>query len=115
MRSTSKSVSKELLNLLSESSKPAVVKFYADWCVTCKDYAPAFSAVRQEMSGSVDFLEIDADDNKYKALLKELQISRIPETVLVSRSREQILRKLGPLSREELREAVNQIKNLSDK
>ncbi len=99
-----------LKTFLSKSSKPAVIKFYATWCGSCKDYAPAFNEVKLAKSGSVDFFEVDVDATQTKALVRELKISRIPETVFVSANRSNVSRKLGAISAKDLTKLVEELK-----
>lgn len=92
----------ELSSLLKDSTKSAVVKFYAEWCSSCEEYAPAFEAVKNAMTGKADFYNIDIDDEKYKPLTKELKIARIPMTIFVSQDRHSLMKKLGPIEKESL-------------
>ena len=94
-------------DFLSESNKPAVLKFYAEWCSSCKQYAPAFEQVKTTLSDKADFYEIDVDESQYRALVKELKISRIPETVFVSKDRTNLSKRLGPMSVSTLSKLVN--------
>lgn len=91
---------------LTESSKPAVIKFYATWCSSCKQYAPAFEQVKTTLSNKADFFEVDVDESQYKALVKELKVSRIPETVLVTKDRTGINKVLGAISVSRLSQLV---------
>ncbi len=95
---------------LSKSSKPAVIKFYASWCGSCKEYAPAFNEVKLAKSASVDFFEVDVDASQTKALIKELKISRIPETAFVSADRSNVSKRLGPISVKDLTKLVEELK-----
>ena len=99
-----------LKTFLASSSKPVVLKFYASWCSSCKQYAPAFKEVQESQSEIVDFFEIDVDSDQSKALIKELKISRIPETILITADRATITRKLGALSVNELTSLVEELK-----
>lgn len=99
-----------LKSFLESSNKPAVLKFYASWCGSCKHYVPAYEEVKKSMSGTVDFYEIDVDASATKSVVKELRVSRIPETVFVSKDRATINRKLGPLSAADLSAEVNKLK-----
>jgi thioredoxin:protein disulfide reductase len=109
--STQVAVGPELNKFLSKSQKPAVIKFYADWCSSCKEFQPSFLRVSKSMSGQVDFYEIDIDKKENKALIKELKIARIPETIFVSKTRTIVMRKLGVISDSELNKQIQQISN----
>ena len=91
---------------LVNSDKPAVIKFYAEWCSTCKKYDPTFKKVSGAMSEAVDFYSVDVDDVKYKLLLKQLKISRIPETVFVNQARTGVSKKLGAIPRVKLEKII---------
>ena len=95
-----------LESLLESSSKPAVIKFYAEWCGSCKDYGPSYSAVKSKMSSQVDFFEIDIDKKTNKDLVRELRVARIPETIFVSKNRKNVSRELGALSEEGLKQLI---------
>jgi thiol-disulfide isomerase/thioredoxin len=69
---TSLSIESPLGQFLASSDKPAVIKFYAEWCSTCKKYEPTFKKVVSEMNSAVDFYEIDVDDNQYKEATENL-------------------------------------------
>lgn len=99
-----------LKTFLEKSNKPAVIKFYASWCGSCKQYNPAYEEVKKSMSSVADFYEVNVDASATKALVKELRVSRIPETVFVSQDRATINRKLGPLSVADLSIEVNKLK-----
>ncbi len=92
-----------LNDFLKGSTKPAIIKFYADWCESCKDYAPIYSKVQATQSKSVDFYSLNIDDKKNQALLKQLKISRIPVTYFISKDRRTVTKKLGPLYESELK------------
>lgn len=99
-------VGPELTKFLSKSSKPAVLKFYAEWCSSCKQFKPAYDAVAAKSAASVDFFEIDIDDKSSKALVKELKIARIPETLMVTKDRSTIIRNLGPIPEAKFQDQV---------
>ncbi len=97
----------QLESLLENSSKPAVIKFYATWCASCKDYAPAYNAAKNKLSSEVDFFEIDIDKKDSKKLVRELRVSRIPETIFVTKNRKNVSRELGAISEESLKKLIH--------
>ncbi len=97
-------------DFLGNSKKPAVIKFYASWCGSCKQYEPAFKEVKAAQSTSVNFYEVDVDSPKTKALVREMKISRIPETVFVSADRSNVTKKLGPITAKDLTKLVEELK-----
>jgi thioredoxin 1 len=46
-----------------KSETPSVVDFWAPWCAPCRMQAPILDALSAEMSGRVQFLKINVDDN----------------------------------------------------
>jgi thiol-disulfide isomerase/thioredoxin len=91
-----------LNQFLAESKKASIIKFYAPWCSTCKSYALEFDKVKSELGSEIDFFEIDVDNKEYKELIELFKISRIPDTIFISKDRMQINRAAGPLSYEDL-------------
>ncbi len=61
------------------------------------------------MSGQVDFYEIDIDKKVYKPLIKELKISRIPETVFLNKARTSLTRRLGVMQEMEFRKKATDL------
>jgi thiol-disulfide isomerase/thioredoxin len=102
-------VGPELSKFLAKSQKPAIIKFYADWCSSCKEFQPSFLKVSKSMSGQVDFYEIDIDKKVYKPLIKELKISRIPETVFLNKARTSLTRRLGVMQEMEFRKKATDL------
>lgn len=104
---TSLTVGPELSKFLANSKKPAVIKFYADWCGSCKEFQPVFKKVSASMASQVDFYEVDIDKKSSKALIKELKVSRIPELIFVNKERTSLSRQLGVMSESKLSTKIN--------
>lgn len=49
-----------------------LVEFYAPWCGHCKQFAPTYEAIAQELKGRVTVARIDADTHSIIASLQEL-------------------------------------------
>ncbi len=53
----------DIQSRLSENSK-VIVKYYADWCGSCKLFAPKFKRIaKDEKYQDVTFLEVNAEQN----------------------------------------------------
>ena len=55
----------------------SIVKFYADWCGSCRLFAPKFKRLSEDETFSkVNFLEVDAENNpEFRATA---QVSNLP-------------------------------------
>ena len=105
----SKSKLQEFLNSQG-SKKVAVIKFYADWCGTCRDYQPQYAAAKESLKdANVDFYEVNVDQKEYSALIKELKIGLIPTTYFVSQNRKSIENRVGYISSGQLAEKVQSL------
>ena len=81
-----------------------VLKYWASWCSPCKQYAPIFENVKQQLQGDVEFQEIDVD-NDSEGLTAEYQVRNIPCTVVIENGVE-ISRRAGSMSEEELKSII---------
>lgn len=66
-----------------KSAMPIVYDFSASYCVPCKVIKPIFEEVAREYKGKVDMQEIDAEDEKNKALVEKYQATAFPLIVFV--------------------------------
>ena len=82
-----------------------VIKFYSNGCNPCKQFAPTFEKVKQELqSVEIEFQEVDAD-NDPEALAAEFKVRGIPCTVVLENGVE-ISRRAGSMSEEDLRSII---------
>ena len=49
------------------SDKPVVVDFWADWCGPCKQVAPTFEALAEELGDKVKIVKLNIDDHPLSA------------------------------------------------
>ncbi len=66
-----------------KTALPMVYDFSASYCVPCKAIKPIFEEVAKEYKGRVDMQEIDAEDEKNKALVDKYQATAFPLLVFV--------------------------------
>lgn len=59
-----------------QSSVPAVVDFYADWCGPCRTVSPIIESLSNKYDGKVKFAKVDTDANH--DLSARYQVMSIP-------------------------------------
>ncbi|MCB0278086.1 MAG: thioredoxin family protein [Calditrichaeota bacterium] len=67
-----KKITDSTINELEKSDK-AIVKYYADWCGSCRLFAPKFKKMAtDEQFNGIDFLEVNAEENPQLRSLAEV-------------------------------------------
>lgn len=82
----------EFQQKISNSGKPIVVDFWADWCIPCRVTKPILERLAKEYRGRVEFLPIDADTSR--DVLEHFKVFGIP-TVLTIQGGEVVGRVTG--------------------
>ena len=85
----------EYQQIISQTSKPLVVDFWAPWCVPCRMPKPILEKLAQEFVDQVEFIPINADDSR--DLVGQLRILGIP-TVLTFQNGVEVSRITGAQS-----------------
>ncbi|MBO9700737.1 MAG: thioredoxin [Sporocytophaga sp.] len=67
-------------DLISNSDKPVLVDFYADWCGPCQAMAPMIAEIADEMSEKIKVIKVDVEKNP--AVSTAYKISGIPTLIL---------------------------------
>lgn len=81
-----------------------VLKFSATWCGPCKAYAPIFSKVREELQDSIEFQEIDIDQDPER-LTTKYGVTAVPTTIVLEKGKD--LRDVkGALSEDQLKQFI---------
>lgn len=81
-----------------------VIKFWASFCGPCRVYAPVFERVKQELQDTIEFVEVNVEDDP-ENLSGEFKVRGIPLTVVLEDG-EKIKEKSGRLSEAELKELI---------
>jgi thioredoxin 1 len=89
-----------------ESDTPAIVDFWAEWCVPCKMMEPVVHEIAKELDGKVKIGKINVDENTKTAT--DLTVMNIPALVFFKDGRE-AGRMVGVVSKKDL---LNKIKEL---
>ncbi len=70
----------EFATLLTESTQPVLVDFYADWCGPCRSLAPLINKLSEDFSGQAKIVKINIDNAA--ELAQKYQISSIPCVII---------------------------------
>lgn len=68
--------------VVTKSSIPVLVDFWAEWCGPCKMIAPVLDQLAQEYEGKVKIVKINVDENQQYAA--QYKVRGIPTLLLFS-------------------------------
>lgn len=89
-----------------EGTKPAVIDFYADWCAPCRQLSPILEDVVKGYNGRVILYKVDTE--KEKDLTGKLGVEALPTLLYIPVNGKPQAR-MGLVSREDLKQAIDQI------
>ena len=93
-------------NEIIKSNTPAIVDFWAEWCVPCKMMEPVVHEIAKELDGKVKIGKINVDENTKTAT--DLTVMNIP-ALLFFKDGHEAGRAVGVVSKKDL---LNKIKEL---
>ncbi len=93
---------------LTQTDKPVLVDFYADWCAPCRAMKPILEDVKTRLGERVAIFKIDVDKNRM--LAERFDIRSIP-TLIIFKNGNPVWRKSGMASSHELINAVQSFDN----
>lgn len=67
---------------VQQAALPVLVDFWAPWCVHCRRIMPALEALEEQLSGTVQFVKINADEEP--ELLAKNNVDTLPTLKLFS-------------------------------
>ena len=79
---TNANFEKEIIN----SEKPAIVDFWAPWCMPCKMIAPTLDEIADDYKGKINVAKINVDDSP--ELATELSVMNIPSLIFFKDGKE---------------------------
>ncbi len=47
-----------------EGEKPAIIDFYADWCMPCKVVAPILEELSEDFKGKIDIYKVNTEEER---------------------------------------------------
>lgn len=94
---------------LTNSEKPVLVDFYADWCGPCRAMKPVLEDLKAELGEQVSIFKIDVDKNPL--ISEQYGIRSIPTLILFKKG-SPVWRKSGVASSTELQGVINQFQSI---
>lgn len=91
---------------LTNSGKPVLVDFYAEWCAPCRAMKPVLEDLKAQLGDEVVIFKIDVDKNPMIA--ERFSVRSIP-TLILFKDGEPVWRKSGLASSVELNKAVSKV------
>jgi thioredoxin 1 len=88
-----------------QSDQPALVDFWAEWCMPCKMLAPTLDELAEEYAGKVRIGKMDTDNNRQTAM--KFGISAIP-TLILFKNGEMIKKFVGLQQKADLKSALDE-------
>jgi thioredoxin 1 len=89
-----------------DADQPALVDFWAEWCMPCKMLAPAVEELADEYAGKVVVGKVDTDNNRDISL--KFGINAIP-TVMLFKDGEVAQKFVGLQQKADLKAALDEV------
>ena len=89
-----------------DSKLPALVDFWAEWCMPCKMLTPTIEELADEFAGKVTIGKVDTDSNRQISL--KFGISAIP-TLILFKDGQMVKKFVGLQSKSDLRAALSEL------
>lgn len=84
---------------VSESEKPVIVDFWAEWCMPCKMFSPIVEQAAAELGDRAVVAKLNVDESADIAM--KYSVASIP-TVIVFRDGKEATRAIGARSKDEV-------------
>lgn len=88
-----------------QSDVPALVDFWAEWCMPCKMLAPTIDEIAQEYEGKLKVASVDTDSNRDVSM--KYGVSAIP-TLMLFKDGEVVRKFVGLQQKADLKAAIDE-------
>lgn len=84
--------------------KLVLLEIYTDWCSTCRTMEPVITRLLEKVSGKVEFIRTNQDENPALAAL--FKVRSVPSYILMKNGKE-IWKQSGLMTASELEEIIS--------
>jgi len=84
--------------------KKTVIKFYSNGCTPCRQYAPVFEKIKQELQEEVIFIDVNVENDPTN-ITGQYKVRGIPHIVILENNQE-IKNYSGGMTEEQLRDFI---------
>ncbi len=88
-----------------KSDKPALIDFWAPWCMPCKIIAPTVEKLAEELKGKVTVCKCNVDDSP--EIATDLSVLNIP-TLILFKGGAEVARMIGVNSKEAIEAKIKE-------
>jgi thioredoxin 1 len=92
-----------------EGDKPALIDFYADWCMPCKMVAPILEELSQEYNGKLVIYKVNTEEERELSAL--FGIRSIPSLLFVPKDGQPQMA-MGALPKDSFEKAIKEVLNV---
>lgn len=89
-----------------KGEKPAIIDFYADWCMPCKMLSPVLEELSTEYEGKIDVFKVNTEEQQ--ELAGAFGIQSIPTLLFIPMEGKPQMAQ-GALPKEALKEAIKDV------
>ena len=93
--------------LVTRSTTPVIIDFYAPWCEPCKKMSVIFERLAKEFGDKVRFVKINTDNAAVDSLVTQFSIRSIP--TFVFKKGQSTSKRVAPVTEAELRKAIENL------
>lgn len=95
------------------SSKPRFLDFYATWCGPCKALKPHVEEAQRQFGDKIEFVSIDIDDPKNRALVQQYDVHAVPNMFFLSQNGQIVDHIVGFQGKEALIRAMQRLSTVA--
>ncbi|MFZ5941651.1 MAG: thioredoxin [Bacteroidota bacterium] len=93
-----------------EGERPAIIDFYADWCMPCKMVAPILEELKEEYGDKLDIFKVNTENER--ELASVFGIQSIPSLLFIPRDGQPQMA-MGALPKETFKQAISEVLNVN--